>query len=872
MKSNKKVVKKVDRKKTSQDEAVRLINAGKYDQADAILSDLLSSHPGDPEVCRLLATLHLKRGELAVALSEIRFQAMAAIGAQDYELAESLIRDYLQADPTCAALLELLGHMYEQKGDASSAADQYGKAIDLLMDNPDPEDPTRPAELFDKINELVPGSPVARRLASRFEPAPAPQPAEEMVTPTPSPASPVQTKIEVNVQVVHSGPVLPPEPEKREDDERVPFPPVNQMPPGEFRERVAAPELVTAQPAEPLEVEPTEQDERVSFPPVDRMEPVLSAPPAEEVVEPAVPAQPDGSVAAPADPAMPAVPDLMEPEPPPAPAPTETTVASTDQEASVEDAPVPAQSLVPPINEQPAQQPTIMAESMAPGPTGSLGVPSPGTWDAAAQSRAEDRFLVAPSADVQPLPRRRAPKPFGGEEGLSRLLDRCRDAAYAAVRYLAIIAGIGVGIPVAGLGLVALVWLGIEQKPVDEVFNLTKHHPSRTIHDPTKNGYFLLLGFATDAPSDPVKAGLERSQQAASRRSLQCFDHRPDPKAPLRLRAETGALANWFQAPDPVEKFQQEKNRLARWTEQNGMLLHRYRQWLSMAFEDWGYGRLESPDCPQILSAHRLYVADGFSQSLGDGVERVKKDFLAWRGVLTQAKTLPMKVMAATAMNEDAAVLAGLLSRQDLEATMVPTLTQLARPLDQVERSLRWPMQSEFAIEVKRVETGSYKRAADERSFLAGVVARLPLPKQKTLNAHARFYEAASMASYPPNNPLPALSTFAHTPPQSILDYLMNPIDNYLAPGWKPSWEDYADLMLETDARLRLAALLARARGTARANLPGLVAKAGPSFVDPFTGLPMQVNLEQGTLYSVGRDRKDDRGNPAVDISVPIGP
>ncbi|MBI4402174.1 MAG: hypothetical protein HY581_11150 [Nitrospirae bacterium] len=181
-------------------------------------------------------------------------------------------------------------------------------------------------------------------------------------------------------------------------------------------------------------------------------------------------------------------------------------------------------------------------------------------------------------------------------------------------------------------------------------------------------------------------------------------------------------------------------------------------------------------------------------------------------------------------------------------------------------------MQSEFAIEVKLVETGSYKRAAEERSFLAGVVARLPLPKQKTLNAHARFYEAVIKASYTHNYPLPKLSTFAHTPPQSAFDYLMNPIDNYLAPGWKPSWEDHVDLMLETDTRLRLATLLARARGTSRADLPRIAAKAGPNFFDPFAGLPMQVSLEKGKLYSVGRDRKDDRGDPAFDISVPIGP
>ena len=61
--------------------------------------------------------LHLKRGELAVALSEIQFLSEAAIRAEDYGLAESMIFEYLKADQGCVALLELLGSLYEHKGD-----------------------------------------------------------------------------------------------------------------------------------------------------------------------------------------------------------------------------------------------------------------------------------------------------------------------------------------------------------------------------------------------------------------------------------------------------------------------------------------------------------------------------------------------------------------------------------------------------------------------------------------------------------------------------------------------------------------------------------------------------------------------------------
>ena len=59
----------------------------------------------------------------------------------------------------------MLGQVYEQKGDAMAAVTEYGKAIEVLTEDPDPDHPTRATELFAKIRSLVPGSPVAFRLA-----------------------------------------------------------------------------------------------------------------------------------------------------------------------------------------------------------------------------------------------------------------------------------------------------------------------------------------------------------------------------------------------------------------------------------------------------------------------------------------------------------------------------------------------------------------------------------------------------------------------------------------------------------------------------------------------------------------------------------
>ncbi|MGH7168059.1 MAG: tetratricopeptide repeat protein, partial [Nitrospiraceae bacterium] len=150
--------------------AVGKIREGKYTEAEAALTDLLNQVPGDPEVCRLLALLHLKRGEMAVAKAEFQFLAEAAMRAKEYELAESMLGEYLKSEPTCVPLLELLGRVYQQNGNRASAVAQYGKALALLVESPVPDMPTLPAELYANIKSLDSDSAFVTRFAPVFEP------------------------------------------------------------------------------------------------------------------------------------------------------------------------------------------------------------------------------------------------------------------------------------------------------------------------------------------------------------------------------------------------------------------------------------------------------------------------------------------------------------------------------------------------------------------------------------------------------------------------------------------------------------------------------------------------------------------------------
>ena len=163
-------------------EATRRIEDKQFAGAEAILNQLLTKEPGNPEVCQLLAKLHLQRGDLQVALGEYRYLAGAALRAQDYVKAESLITEVLAVEPLSIAIIELYGELYEEKGDIGNAVLQYGKAIELLLQHPEPGMPTLHEEIFEKVKSLAPDNPIVANLSALMRgespiEAPAPAPA-----------------------------------------------------------------------------------------------------------------------------------------------------------------------------------------------------------------------------------------------------------------------------------------------------------------------------------------------------------------------------------------------------------------------------------------------------------------------------------------------------------------------------------------------------------------------------------------------------------------------------------------------------------------------------------------------------------------------
>ncbi len=423
----------------------------------------------------------------------------------------------------------------------------------------------------------------------------------------------------------------------------------------------------------------------------------------------------------------------------------------------------------------------------------------------------------------------------------------------------------------ASVGIVALLWIVMEEPATQRYRSLTTV-PQRQMLDSRKNGFMLLMGFGAAAGQDAAQAGYERKPVDGDVSAAKICMEGDGVKGAGGTSASSTVIDRWFKDADPLAQVKTQSGTVKSVLTQQSTSLGRYQQWLSMPFEDWGFGQMLSPDCPRILFAHRLYLLEGLMQDTAAGVGRLEKDMEAWRIALGQSKTLMMKMLAATAVQDDALLASALLVRPDTDTNTINRLTKIVRPLDQLELSVRWPMQSHFVWGTRNVNAELKKDRTEERPIHVSLAAAMPLPVQRRANAYAEYYDAANRAFAEgryANLPKPA--QFMRPSASSLIDYLANPIEHVIGIDPLPSWDPYVGRMVEIDARLRLASLQAWVRrGLQDGDVLARLAKAGQAYYDPFTGLPMLVNQQKRLLYSVGRDGKDQEGDPRVDVVVAI--
>lgn len=336
--------------------------------------------------------------------------------------------------------------------------------------------------------------------------------------------------------------------------------------------------------------------------------------------------------------------------------------------------------------------------------------------------------------------------------------------------------------------------------------------------------------------------------------------------------ASANLMHGWVRSSDPIGEFRSHQETINGWGNRHQTALNRYGQWQKLPFEDWGYGHSADPPCTAMAFVHRLHVADGFLQGTDLGVDRLEMDMEAWRTVLGQARTLAVKMLAMRAINDDIAVASGLLVRSDFDGKYLGRITKFLRPFGQTELSLRWPMQNELVSASRAYENQLRAARAEEQPMYRMVASALPLPVQRRLNDYADYYDASYKAAGEGRyGSLPKRRNYIHFPASGLMDYLTNPIENIVGLEPLASWDLYNGFVVDTDAHLRLAGLQAwLRRGPPEGDLLTRIAKAGQGLYDPYTGLPMLVNMKKGALYSVGHDGKDQDADPQSDVVVKI--
>ncbi|MEQ1793723.1 MAG: hypothetical protein ABL970_05970 [Nitrospira sp.] len=440
------------------------------------------------------------------------------------------------------------------------------------------------------------------------------------------------------------------------------------------------------------------------------------------------------------------------------------------------------------------------------------------------------------------------------------------------------------------LELSGLIWSAKKDKP-SEAFVRLSAPPAHNIEHPLENGYFLLLGMAASGGMNPVQTGYDIWLEAGARPMEQGFDLDKPGRTELRLPVTFDRVVPEWHAADPLSEFQNKEASFRSSIHLYAPLVTRYEQWLRMRFEDWGYGHTGTPRIEELMGAHRLFVASGFGDQVKTGLDRVTLDIAKWRTVLREARTLPIKMLAAVMIEDNVELLSRMLSQTTVDKHVLAQGLTMLQPLTATEYSLRWPIQNEFMMGYQRSRTESLNGPRNPQISTPGLetvatLAHLPPsafqkiahPKnhtglwfsstgQRTWDAYASYYDTTIKTAETIHSPLPRLHDIAKHSQRTFLERLADPME------FEPQWEPFSQRLVETDARLRLVSLqILMRKPTATATIPTRLAEVGSMYFDPFTGLPMLWSPTQKKLYSAGKDRLDDGGDPSFDIAVPLPP
>ncbi|HLF85925.1 MAG TPA: tetratricopeptide repeat protein, partial [Nitrospiria bacterium] len=152
-------------------EADSHIQAGKYNEAEGILTELLKKDSLNPLFRQRLGYTYLGMSKFEEAFSEFKPIIEEYIGKDEFEKAEKIILDYLKADSTGVEAILLLAKLYESSGNLDLSVSEYAKVIEYYLDKGSLAEASLANPIYQKIKELVPDSLEAERFRNIFEPA-----------------------------------------------------------------------------------------------------------------------------------------------------------------------------------------------------------------------------------------------------------------------------------------------------------------------------------------------------------------------------------------------------------------------------------------------------------------------------------------------------------------------------------------------------------------------------------------------------------------------------------------------------------------------------------------------------------------------------
>ena len=144
--------------------------------ADAAAFTIANVAPDDEQGLRAMP--QTPQTEVPVLSTSERFHAYVEAG--QWAHAEQWLGSIVKAQPDDADSREFLGQVLERKGDAAGAVLQYGRALELRTAGQATTDAEPIRQLYHKVKELAPASPIVSKLATIFTPLAPAEPADDI--------------------------------------------------------------------------------------------------------------------------------------------------------------------------------------------------------------------------------------------------------------------------------------------------------------------------------------------------------------------------------------------------------------------------------------------------------------------------------------------------------------------------------------------------------------------------------------------------------------------------------------------------------------------------------------------------------------------